>query len=138
MDQDIIKHDNAGISWISLRVGRKGVTNRVLTIETDLSLNPEDPNYQKDAVDSLVAAAGHRTPQAARLYVKRTERQRISAARRRRNWVDANKTSAKVRIEGDTNSQNGTKEQSQPIENKWRSLGESNPSFQIEKLDKRQ
>jgi hypothetical protein len=26
-------------------------------IETDLSLNAEDPNYQKDNVDSLVAAA---------------------------------------------------------------------------------
>lgn len=83
----------------------------------------------------VMTLSGHRTPQAARLYVKRTERQRISAARRRREWVDANETSAKVRIEGDTNSQNGTKEQSQPIENKWRSLRESNPSFQIEKPD---
>ncbi len=57
MDQDIIKHDNAIFSWITLRVGRKGVTTRILTIETDLSLNPDDPNYQKDAVDSLMAAA---------------------------------------------------------------------------------
>ena len=57
MDQDIIKHDNAVFSWITLRVGRKGVTTRVLTIETDLTLDPDDPNYQKDAVDSLIAAA---------------------------------------------------------------------------------
>ena len=57
MDQDIIKHDNAVFSSITLRVGRKGVTTRILTIETDLSLSPEDPNYQKDNVDSLVAAA---------------------------------------------------------------------------------
>ncbi|MCK5549927.1 MAG: hypothetical protein KAI41_05300 [Hyphomicrobiaceae bacterium] len=57
MDQDIIKHDNAVFSSITLRVGRKGVTTRILTIETDLSLNAEDPNYQKDNVDSLVAAA---------------------------------------------------------------------------------
>ena len=57
MDQDIIKHDNAVFSWITLRVGRKGVTTRILTIETDLSLNPDDPNYQKDALDSLTAAA---------------------------------------------------------------------------------
>ena len=57
MDQDIIKHDNAAFSSITLRVGRKGVTTRILTIETDLSLNVEDPNYQKDNVDSLVAAA---------------------------------------------------------------------------------
>jgi hypothetical protein len=58
MDQDIIKHDNAGFSWITLRVGRKGVTTRILSIETDLNLNPDDPHYQKDAVDSLIAAAG--------------------------------------------------------------------------------
>ena len=57
MDQGIIKHDNAVFSWITLRVSSKGVTNRILTIEGNLSLNPEDPNYQKDAVDGLVAAA---------------------------------------------------------------------------------
>ena len=57
MDQDIIKHDNAVFSWITLRVGRKGVTTRILRIETDLTLNPDDPNYQKDALDSLTAAA---------------------------------------------------------------------------------
>jgi hypothetical protein len=57
MDQGIIKHDNAVFSWITLRVGRNGVTSRILTIETDLSLNLEDPNYQKDAVDGLMAAA---------------------------------------------------------------------------------
>ena len=57
MDQDIIKHDNAVFSWITLRVGRKGVTTRILTIETDLALDPDDPDYQKDAVDGLTAAA---------------------------------------------------------------------------------
>ena len=57
MDQNIIKHDNALSSWITLRVGRKGVTSTVLRIETDLSLNAEGPDYQKDAVDSLTAAA---------------------------------------------------------------------------------
>jgi hypothetical protein len=57
MDQSIIKHDNAVFSWITLRVGSNGVTARILTIETDLSLNPDDPNYQKDAVDGLTAAA---------------------------------------------------------------------------------
>jgi integrase len=60
----------------------------------------------------VMTLSGHKTPQAARLYVKRTERQRVSAARKRRKWVDANETSAKVRIEGDMRSQNGTKEQS--------------------------
>ena len=57
MDQDLIKHDNAVFSWITLRVGRKGVTTRILTIETDLNLNPDDPNYKKDAIDSLMATA---------------------------------------------------------------------------------
>ena len=57
MDQDIIKHDNAISSWITLCVDRNRVTTTILMIETDLSLNAEDPNYQKDNVDSLVAAA---------------------------------------------------------------------------------
>ncbi len=57
MDQDIIKHDNAISSWITLCVDRDGLTTTVLMIQTDLSLNAEDPNYQKDAVDSLIAAA---------------------------------------------------------------------------------
>ena len=82
----------------------------------------------------VMTLSGHKTPQAARLYVKRTDHQRTSAARRRREWVDANETSAKVRIEGGEKSQNGTKEQSQLIEDKWRSLRESNSSFQIENL----
>jgi len=60
----------------------------------------------------VMTLSGHKTPEAARGYVKRTERQRITAARRRREWVNANETSAKVRIEGDVRSQNGTKEQS--------------------------
>jgi hypothetical protein len=37
----------------------------------------------------VMALSGHRTPEAARLYVKRTEMQRAQAARRRRAWVDA-------------------------------------------------
>ena len=57
MDHDIIKHDNAISSWITLCVDRNGVTTTILMIETDLSLNAEDPNYQTDAVDSLTAAA---------------------------------------------------------------------------------
>ena len=32
----------------------------------------------------VMALSGHRTPEAARLYIKRTEAQRIIAARRRR------------------------------------------------------
>ena len=57
MDQGVIKHDNAVFSWITLCIARDGATTTVLMIETDLSLNAEDPNYRKDAVDRLVAAA---------------------------------------------------------------------------------
>ena len=39
----------------------------------------------------VMALSGHRTPEAARLYVKRTETQRASAARKRRAWVEASK-----------------------------------------------
>jgi hypothetical protein len=57
MDQDILMHDNAISSWIGLRVARNGKTTRFLMIATDLNLDAEDPNYQKDAVDALIAAA---------------------------------------------------------------------------------
>ena len=47
----------------------------------------------------VMTLSGHRTPEAARLYIKRTHRQREMAARKRRAWVDANEPSANVRIE---------------------------------------
>ena len=37
----------------------------------------------------VMALSGHKSPSAARLYVKRTEAQRVSAARKRRAWVEA-------------------------------------------------
>lgn len=37
----------------------------------------------------VMALSGHRTPEAARLYVKRTETQRVTAARKRRVWVES-------------------------------------------------
>ncbi len=39
-----------------------------------------------------MALSGHRTPEAARLYIKRTETQRASAARKRRAWVDVTRS----------------------------------------------
>lgn len=39
----------------------------------------------------VMALSGHKTPQAARLYVKRTETQRVTAARRRRDWIESNR-----------------------------------------------
>jgi hypothetical protein len=43
----------------------------------------------------VMALSGHRTPEAARLYVKRTDTQRASAARKRRAWVEV----ARLQIE---------------------------------------
>ena len=54
----------------------------------------------------VMALSGHRTPQAARVYVKRNDTQRRLAARRRRAWVITNETGAGVRIERQTRSQN--------------------------------
>jgi hypothetical protein len=34
----------------------------------------------------VMTLSGHKTAQAARLYVKRTQRQRLTAARKRRRW----------------------------------------------------
>jgi hypothetical protein len=53
-----------------------------------------------------MALTGHSTPQAFRLYVKRTDTQRMTAARQRRAWVEANETGAEVRIGRQDKSQN--------------------------------
>jgi hypothetical protein len=62
----------------------------------------------------VMALSGHKKPDAARLYMKRNETQRLHAARRRRAWVEAeesaaaaNVTGSGVRMEGDIKSQNG-------------------------------
>jgi integrase len=44
------------------------------------------------AEQGVMALSGHKTPQAARLYVKRTEAQRVAAAAKRRNWIDKDET----------------------------------------------
>jgi hypothetical protein len=51
----------------------------------------------------VMALSGHKTPQAARLYVKRTEAQRVTAARRRRAWIESKRNSEQQEAE----SQNG-------------------------------
>jgi hypothetical protein len=51
----------------------------------------------------VMALSGHRTPEAARLYVKRTETQRATAARKRRGWIE----SGSDRERSETESQNG-------------------------------
>jgi len=44
----------------------------------------------------VMALSGHRTPEAARLYVKRTEAQRVIAARRQRAWVEEERKGDKI------------------------------------------
>jgi hypothetical protein len=55
----------------------------------------------------VMSLSMHKTPQAARLYVKRTEQQRSHASRKRRQWVDANEKGVGVRMKRQTKSQNG-------------------------------
>ncbi len=57
MEQNIIEHKHAMASWITIRVARNGEIKTRLVIETDLTLNAESPNYQKDAVNDLAAIA---------------------------------------------------------------------------------
>lgn len=40
-------------------------------------------------VTGVMALSGHKTPSAARLYVKRTEAQRLTAARKRRAYINS-------------------------------------------------
>jgi integrase len=61
------------------------------------------------AEQGVMALSGHKTPQAARLYVKRTERQRVTAAAKRRQWIEANETETRVEMESGAESRNGTK-----------------------------
>jgi hypothetical protein len=58
----------------------------------------------------VMSLSMHKKPQAAQLYVKRTEQQRSHASRKRRQWVDANEAGARVRIKRQTKSQNGGSE----------------------------
>jgi integrase len=41
---------------------------------------------------AVMALSGHKTPEAARLYIKRTTAQRLAAARKRRAWVEEHNT----------------------------------------------
>jgi len=54
----------------------------------------------------IMSLSGHKTPQASRLYVKRTETQRLAAARKRRAWVEAEHNATKSQNEPRNQSQN--------------------------------
>ncbi len=71
------------------------------------AVNNRDKNFTEfgDAEvteQDVMALPGHRTPEAARIYVKRTETQRVTAARRRRAWIENNRNSE----HSETESQN--------------------------------
>ena len=54
----------------------------------------------------VMALSGHKTPQAARLYVKRTELQRKRAALKRRAWVEENASGTRVEMKDESVSRN--------------------------------
>ena len=57
MAENRIEHENVVASWVTLRVTRDGKITTILTIETDLDLDPETPDYQKDKVNGLIDKA---------------------------------------------------------------------------------
>jgi hypothetical protein len=65
------------------------------------------------AEQGVMALSGHRTPHAARLYVKRTEHQRQRAAAKRRAWVEQNESWSKVEMGSGSESGNETEENTQ-------------------------
>jgi hypothetical protein len=86
--------DAAGLpSWLTLDACRHGgmteLADSDLTEEQEMSLS------------------GHSTPDAKRRYVKRTDSQRLTAARKRRAWVQEQKTIESSNDAG-SRSRNGT------------------------------
>jgi hypothetical protein len=56
MKQRLLEHPHAVASWQTIRVGRDGTLNNTVVVETDLMLNAQHEDYDKDAVDSLLDA----------------------------------------------------------------------------------
>jgi hypothetical protein len=54
MDLYLIDHTHAKLSWITLRINRRGETKMGLVVETDLTLNTADWKYDAADVKSLV------------------------------------------------------------------------------------
>ena len=79
------------------------------------------------AEQGVMALSGHRTPQAARLYVKRTDHQRRRAAAKRRTWVEESLKRAGVEIELRSESRNEPGDTVEAIDNHWSGRRESNP-----------
>jgi len=86
------------------------------------------------AEQSVMALSGHRTPQAARLYVKRTDHQRRRAAAKRRTWVEESSKFTRVETELDTESRNEPQNTLQAIENIGAGEGNRTLDTQLGKL----
>jgi integrase len=67
------------------------------------------------AEQGVMALSGHRTPQAARLYIKRTDHQRRRAAAKRRTWVEERLNGARVEIELGSESRNEPRDTAQVL-----------------------
>ena len=48
-----------------------------------------EPDDEQITEQGIMALSGHRTPQAARVYVKRIERQRLAATAQRRHFLES-------------------------------------------------
>jgi hypothetical protein len=70
----------------------------------------------------VMALSGHRTPEAARLYVKRTETQRAAAARKRRAWIEASTQEQ----EEDKSQNSATVSESESAAKSWSGQQDSN------------
>jgi hypothetical protein len=68
------------------------------------------------AEQGVMALSGHRTPEAARLYLKRTDHQRVRAAAKRRAWVEESFRRAQDELQSSAESRN---------EPHWRSRNET-------------
>ena len=60
-DQKLIKHPHAISSWTTIKLQRLNLQSpmemkTVLEVKTDLVLNADSPDYNKEAVDSLLKA----------------------------------------------------------------------------------
>jgi hypothetical protein len=58
----------------------------------------------------VMALSGHRTPEAARLYIKRTETQRVTAARKRRAWIESGQNAERSEADSQNSASAGMSE----------------------------
>jgi hypothetical protein len=54
MEQCLVEHKHAISSWLTVRLTREAMKT-ILVVKTDLVLNAHDPDFDGDAVGSLIA-----------------------------------------------------------------------------------